>query len=129
MDPSRYQLVYKGAKTVPVLLDDIIHPLFSCANSGNALTSLIFSQKHFSCETAKKYGNFKKKDDGYFSFLTAAETRVLSLNVSDFSLLPGTTGKELLLKGFIAVRFTSGGRIQYLTDFDKLLSALLRCKK
>ena len=104
--------------------DNIITSLFSCSQGGHAYTALLFSKTLFSSDVAKKWGKFTKKTvGGYFAFLTSGETRVVQLNVSDFSPLRGITGQILKKKGLAAVRFTSQGRIQFLTDFNSLLAS------
>ncbi len=120
---------YKGGKAMPVLVDSIIHPLLSCSNEGAAYTALLFSKELFSNDVAKKYGKLTKKSkNSYFAFLTTAETRVVQLKASEFSLMAGTIGLSLRQKGLSAIRFQNTGRIQFLTDFNKLLEALLESK-
>lgn len=129
-DTAEHGIVYKKGTAVPLYIDQIMKTLFSCSCVGNAYTALIFSKNLFSEKAAKKYGRFTKKtQDAYFALLTAGETRVLPLSLKQFSFIKGMTGNSLLQKGFIAVRFSPEGRIQFLTDFNRLLTALLEKKK
>jgi len=123
-DFTTHSVEYKNERAVSIFIDKIITSLFFCSQGGHAYTALLFSKTLFSSDVAKKWGKFTKKSAvGYFAFLTSGETRVVQLSVSDFSPLRGITGQILKKKGLAAVRFTSQGRIQFLTDFNSLLAS------